>query len=207
MSKDDKPRVHSPDPTDSQRIILRLVLSAGKAAELCGISRRQLCYWTDKGVVEAVGEDEASAAPRRAYTLAALYRVTLIKREIDRGHSLHRAAQEVDRRLGARAQRQRELLEGSPAQREEFLIGHAERLREVAGRLRQAAAAHRGPRALLPVARALLTVRETEAGGDALAGLRDDPEACCRLAQAVDSISALLDELGIKPAARPPTEG
>jgi len=43
-------------PIDLTQLLFNLRLSTGKAAEFCHISRRQLCYWTEKGIIEAIEE-------------------------------------------------------------------------------------------------------------------------------------------------------
>jgi len=40
-------------PIDPSQLLFNLRLSTGKAAEFCHISRRQLCYWTDKVIYGA----------------------------------------------------------------------------------------------------------------------------------------------------------
>lgn len=202
MPRRDKVRVRPLSPIDPYRVITGLTLTAGKAAELCGISRRQLSYWADKGIIEAISEDGAGTldASRRLYDLAAVYRAMLIKRELDRGNSLHHAVQEVDRVLREHTEREREVVAASPADREQFLIKQAGRLVQIVHRLREAVAAHPGTDALLPLAQVLLLLGETATDSDITTGLRDDPETCCWLADALDRIDSLLDALGSRSA-------
>lgn len=202
MRKGDQPTARPLDPVEPYRVIMRITLSAGKAAELCGVSRRQLCYWADKGIIKAAAADSAGEADasRRVYDLRALHRAFLIKREMDRGRSLQRAVQEVDRLLRAHTERRRELASASPAEREQFLVGQSERLANIARRLREAAAARPGSDALLPLVRVLALLPEAGADSEAAGGLRDDPEACCRLADALERVAGLLDDLGAKSA-------
>ena len=44
-------------PVDLNCLLVNLRLTTGKAAEFCDISRRQLCYWTDKGIVDTIEEE------------------------------------------------------------------------------------------------------------------------------------------------------
>ena len=70
----------------------RLRLSIGEAARVTGISVRQLSYWTQKGLVRALGTPS-----KKRYDLRALERIALIKRYLMAGHPLEEAAREADR--------------------------------------------------------------------------------------------------------------
>ena len=41
-------------PVDFSELLERLELGIGQAARLCGVSIRQLSYWTDKGVIKPI---------------------------------------------------------------------------------------------------------------------------------------------------------
>jgi DNA-binding transcriptional MerR regulator len=88
-------------PVDPEELLKRLQLTTGKAAEFCDISRRQLCYWTDKAIVETIeGEGEpGEEGTRRVYDFAALRKVILIKQLLEQGRGLKRATREVDAAL------------------------------------------------------------------------------------------------------------
>jgi DNA-binding transcriptional MerR regulator len=57
-----------------------------------GISVRQLSYWTQKGLVRALG-----TPGKKRYDFRALERIALIKRYLTAGHPLEEAAREADR--------------------------------------------------------------------------------------------------------------
>ena len=70
----------------------KLRLSVGEAARVTGVSVRQLSYWTQKGLVRAVG-----TPTKRRYDFRALERIVLIKRHLAEGYALREAAQQADR--------------------------------------------------------------------------------------------------------------
>jgi DNA-binding transcriptional MerR regulator len=63
-----------------------LQLNIAQTASLCGISVRQLGYWTKQGYVAAEGRGE-----RRMYGLDSLRRILSIRRLMAEGHSLRQA--------------------------------------------------------------------------------------------------------------------
>jgi DNA-binding transcriptional MerR regulator len=76
-------------------VFRRLRLTAGKAAELCGITRRQLCYWTDKGIIPCVSGGNTADISRRIYDLNGLCKALALKRLMDEGRGLRRAVREL----------------------------------------------------------------------------------------------------------------
>jgi DNA-binding transcriptional MerR regulator len=66
-----------------------------QVARLCGISRRQLSYWVQRGFIPGDG----------AYTLPAVEKLLLIKGELDQGKSLRQAVQQVESHLADRKRR------------------------------------------------------------------------------------------------------
>ena len=78
-------------PIDLSDLLTRLRLGIGQAASLCGVSIRQLSYWTDKGIVQPVDEDRT-----RNYDYPAIEKITLIKQALDQGFSLEGAVAEVE---------------------------------------------------------------------------------------------------------------
>jgi DNA-binding transcriptional MerR regulator len=90
---------NSLSPIDPEELLTHLQLTTGKAAEFCDISRRQLCYWTDKGIIDTLeGEEEdfSEDGARRVYDFTALRRVLLIKQLLEQGRGLKRATREVE---------------------------------------------------------------------------------------------------------------
>lgn len=60
---------------------------------MCGVSRRQLAYWTQKGIISS-GD---------GYSLATIEKALLLRRELDRGRTLKGAVQVIERCLAERA--------------------------------------------------------------------------------------------------------
>lgn len=75
-------------PTDSSlwETLAQLQLNIAQTAALCGISVRQLGYWTKQGYVTATGHGE-----RRMYGLEAVRRILAIRRAMGEGASLRQA--------------------------------------------------------------------------------------------------------------------
>lgn len=67
-----------------------LTLNIAQTANLCGISVRQLGYWTRQGYVTAQGR-----GARRTYGLEAIRRVLAIRKAMDGGLSLRQALRQV----------------------------------------------------------------------------------------------------------------
>src|SRR5438552_14004073 len=70
----------------------KLRLSVGEAARVTGVSVRQLSYWTQKGLVRALG-----TPTKRLYDFRSLERIALIKQHLAEGYPLEQAAREADR--------------------------------------------------------------------------------------------------------------
>lgn len=140
-------------PIDSEELLLGLKLTTGKAAEFCDISRRQLCYWTDKGIIETIeGDGETDELGedgiRRVYDFTALRKVLLIKQLLEQGRGLKRATREVESYL---QQREDEELEADADRRtrEDALQRHTQRLEELAEQVRMGVQRGRVPPAEL----------------------------------------------------------
>lgn len=85
-------------PTDFNTLLWAslpaLVLNAAQTAALCGISVRQLGYWTRQGYLAAQGQ-----GARRGYNLDTVRRVLAIRRAMQEGASLRQALQQVPANL------------------------------------------------------------------------------------------------------------
>jgi DNA-binding transcriptional MerR regulator len=131
---------NSLSPIDPEQLLQHLQLTTGKAAEFCDISRRQLCYWTDKGIVETIeGENDevGEEGTRRVYDFNALWRVLLIKQLLEQGRGLKRATREVESYLQQVADN--ELLpEADRRTREELLQQQTQRMETLAEQIRSA---------------------------------------------------------------------
>ena len=128
-------------PINPEELLQGLKLTTGKAAEFCDISRRQLCYWTDKGIIETLeddgeGDSDESGA-RRVYDFTALRKVLMIKQLLEMGPGLKRATREAEFYL---QQMEDELLEPDADRRacEEMLQQQTERLLGVSDQVRSA---------------------------------------------------------------------
>jgi DNA-binding transcriptional MerR regulator len=92
----DVPLTTSLTPTIQEHLLNKLRLSIGEAARISGVSVRQLSYWTQKGLVRALGTPS-----KKRYDFRALERIALIKRFLNDGHPLEEAAREADRMVRA----------------------------------------------------------------------------------------------------------
>jgi DNA-binding transcriptional MerR regulator len=84
-----KPRVLNLLP-EEDRALARLWLNATDAAKVCGVTVRQLTYWTDKGIVPS------SSNNGRSYDVAGLNRAVAIDRAMSGGLTLEKAARLLD---------------------------------------------------------------------------------------------------------------
>jgi len=133
MSKEpnaqDKPALH---PIDIGELLAKLRLGIGQTAELCGISIRQLSYWTDKGIIKPMDEDRS-----RSYDYAAVETISLIKQALDQGYSLDGAVAEADAILQQRDEERRQIEEMSESNLEQLIIEKAENLQQLGERIRR----------------------------------------------------------------------
>ncbi|HEX2949549.1 MAG TPA: MerR family transcriptional regulator [Armatimonadota bacterium] len=131
---------NSLSPIDPEELLTNLQLTTGKAAEFCDISRRQLCYWTDKGIVDTIegdGEDFGEEGARRVYDFTALRRVLLIKQLLEQGRGLKRATREVESYL-QQLQDEELKTDADRRTREDKLQQQTERLENIAEQVRNA---------------------------------------------------------------------
>jgi DNA-binding transcriptional MerR regulator len=119
-------------PIDIGELLSKLRLGIGQTAELCGVSIRQLSYWTDKGIVKPVDEDRS-----RSYDYTAIERVSLIKQALDQGYSLEGAVAEADGALQKRDDEQRQIEEMSESNLERLILEKADQLQEIAERIKR----------------------------------------------------------------------
>jgi DNA-binding transcriptional MerR regulator len=153
-------------PIDLSEALSQLRLGIGPAARMCGVSIRQLSYWTDKGIFNqdatknrsSAGHSTAKDSARaRLYDYPALEKACLIKQGLDLGYSLEAAVAEADafiRKRDEERKRLDRLSEGELSllvqERTEALVGLADRIRRglrtyrVSGDLGRMAASSRG---------------------------------------------------------------
>jgi len=189
--------LHNIDPF---ALLERLRLTTGKAAEFCGVSRRQLCYWTDIGLVNAIeadpeeAGDEADAASRRVYDFSALYKIMLIKQALQRVKGLRRAAKETEDFLQRREHLAEELRSSIEKTREAFLSTQAERLENLSRELQSKVAQLNDRETLLALSESLEPLQQV--AGEISAGnivLEEDPASCLRLATLLEQAEARLE--------------
>jgi DNA-binding transcriptional MerR regulator len=119
-------------PVDFSELLERLELGIGQASRLCGVSMRQLSYWTDKGVIKPIARGSS-----RTYDYAAIVKVCLIKQGLDRGYSLEGAVAEAEAFLERQAKQQQELAAVPEGDLRKRLLERGERLRGFADRIRR----------------------------------------------------------------------
>ena len=186
-------------PIEPAELLRGLRLTTGKAAQFAEVSRRQLCYWTDTGIVASAEndqDDDNDNASRRTYDFDALHRVLLIKRALEHSSGLRRAAGEVDRYLADRRQRAQGLAASIEQKRDEFLTEQADLLENLVSQVQQLVPKVQDRRQLLELHGALdwldrLTDRVQ--AGDVL--LEEDAQACLRLASLVEQAEAKLESM------------
>src|SRR6267143_4346002 len=76
-------------------VLARLRLSAAEAARVCNVTPRQLIYWTKKGLVKPSADGEHD------YDVYAMEKVIRIRQALEKGYSLEKAANVVQRDLAA----------------------------------------------------------------------------------------------------------
>ncbi|MHB1006092.1 MAG: MerR family transcriptional regulator [Chloroflexota bacterium] len=81
------------EPLGLADIAAKVAFSTEQVARMCAVSRRQLAYWAQKGIIPA----------EEGYSLATVEKVMLVHRELSKGHTLRRAVQRAEKRLQDRA--------------------------------------------------------------------------------------------------------
>jgi DNA-binding transcriptional MerR regulator len=119
-------------PVDMSELLEGLQLGIGQAATLCGVSVRQLSYWTDKGIVQPVDEDRS-----RTYDYGAVEKVCLIKQGLDQGYSLDGAVQEAEAFLRRLEDERRRIERLSDSELEQLILQQANQLQQLAERIRR----------------------------------------------------------------------
>jgi DNA-binding transcriptional MerR regulator len=202
MPRDSNSGADTLQPVDPFALLERLRLTTGKAAEFCGVSRRQLCYWTDIGLVTAT-EDEAmeqddseDAASRRSYDFPSLYKIMLIKQVLARVKGLRRAAKEINDFLQQRSRETEELRASIDKKREAFLSSQADKLDGISRQIRERYTQLRSREKLLSLSEGmtpLLQMTQSIASGATV--LEEDPATCVRLASLIEQLEARLEGL------------
>ena len=170
-------------------VLGRLRLSAAEAARVCNVTPRQLIYWTKKGLVKPSSDGEHD------YDVYAMEKVIRIRQALEKGHSLEKAAQVVQREMGALQAEARRLDEMTPDALEDELRARLERLESRIGELRRALPASltiaRLRKAVAVLARldAQGALENSQANGDTAKAV------ALRLGRAIDELELLLREV------------
>lgn len=187
-------------PVDPFALLERLRLTTGKAAEFCGVSRRQLCYWTDIGLVTATEDelmehdDSDDPASRRSYDFESLYKIMLIKQVLSRVKGLRRAAKEINDFLQQRIRDTEELRASIDKKREAFLSQQADKLDTLGRQVKERYGQVRSREKLLSLSEGLVPLSQMAqsiAAGSTV--LEEDPGACLRLASLAEQLEARIE--------------
>jgi len=119
-------------PVDLSKLLERLELGIGQAAQLCGVSIRQLSYWTDKGIIQP-----ADQGASRTYDYHAIEKVCLIKQALDHGYSLEGAVAEAEAFLAQRDKEQEQLASVDDVELRKLVLERADKLHQFADRIRR----------------------------------------------------------------------
>ncbi|MGX7173998.1 MerR family transcriptional regulator [Enterococcus ratti] len=74
----------------------QLVVGISELSEIVGVSPRQLRYWEQKNFIHSVADD--TNCPRK-YRLPTVIKVEIIKKYLDEGYTLTKAAEKAENRL------------------------------------------------------------------------------------------------------------
>gem|GEM_PF-993311 len=133
-------------PIDLTEALARLQLGIGSAARLCGVSIRQLSYWTDKGVFSSDGDAPAKAGKKsskksalrsRLYDFAAIEKACLIKQGLDLGFGLEAAVTEAEDFLKKKREQKKRLSRLGAPELAKQVSASAASLTELAERVRR----------------------------------------------------------------------
>ena len=174
-------------------VIQRLRLSAAEAARVCNVTPRQLIYWTKKGLVKPSTSDDHD------YDVFAMEKVIRIRQALEKGYSLEKAAQVVQRDLAALASEVSRLDSLSVEDLEDELRRRLERLEDRVGVLRRTLPASL---TIARLRRAVGLLAHLEAQGSLQAASNNGDTAkalALRLGRAVDELELLVRE--VQPAA------
>src|SRR5207245_3266546 len=115
--------------------------SAAEGARVCNVTPRQLIYWTKKGLVKPSSNGDHD------YDVFAMEKVIRIRQALEKGHSLEKAAQMVQREMTTLQVEAKRLDDLTADDLEDELRTRLERLESRLGELRRSLPAS------LPVAR------------------------------------------------------
>src|SRR3989441_8018120 len=170
-------------------VLARLRLSAAEAARVCNVTPRQLIYWTKKGLVKPSTDGDHD------YDVYAMEKVIRIRQALEKGHSLEKAAQLVQRDIGTLEVEAKRLDELAPDALEDELRGRLERLESRVSELRRSLPASLTI-ARLPTAMGMLARLDARGALDSNQANGETAKAVAlRLGRAVDELELLLREV------------
>ncbi len=170
-------------------VVSRLRLSAAEAARVCRVTPRQLIYWTKKGLVRPSPDSEHD------YDVFAMEKVIRIRKALEKGHTLEKAAQVVQREMSA-IQADVERLASLGA--EELETELRRRLERLEGRIEALRAYLPTSLGIARLRRAVALLARLEAQGSLPASAGDGETSrtvALRLGRAVDELEQLLHEV------------
>jgi len=119
-------------PVDLSKLLERLELGIGQAAHLCGVSIRQLSYWTDKGIIQP-----SDRSGSRTYDYRAIEKVCLIRQALDQGYSLEGAVAEAEAYLARRDKARAQLASMPDEELRKLAQVRVDQLQQLADRIRR----------------------------------------------------------------------
>jgi hypothetical protein len=72
--------------------VIRLIVGIGEVADITGAPQRQIRYWQDKGIIQAIVSGDSST---RRYDYLNIKKILLVKQLLDEGYTLDAAAAKV----------------------------------------------------------------------------------------------------------------
>src|SRR6058998_4040428 len=169
-------------------VLTRLRLSAAEAARVCNVTPRQLIYWTKKGLVKPSTDGEHD------YDVFAMEKVIRIRQALEKGHSLEKAAQLVQRDIGTLEVEAKRLDELAPDALEDELRGRLERLESRVSELRRSLPASLTIARLRTAVGMLARLDARGALDSSQANGETAKAVALRLGRAVDELELLLRE-------------
>ena len=170
-------------------VLARLRLSAAEAARVCNVTPRQLIYWTKKGLVKPSTDGDHD------YDVYAMEKVIRIRQALEKGHSLEKAAQLVQRDIGALEVEAKRLDELAPDALEDELRGRLERLESRVSELRRSLPASLTIARLRTAVGMLARLDARGALDSSQANGETAKAVALRLGRAVDELELLLREV------------
>jgi DNA-binding transcriptional MerR regulator len=170
-------------------VVARLRLSAAEAARVCRVTPRQLIYWTRKGLVRPSPESDHD------YDVFAMEKVIRIRQALEKGQSLERAAQVVQKEMDTLAADVQRLEAMSSDELEGELRRRLEGLEERVSSLRRVLPASLG---IARLRRAVAVLARLEHQGDIVRSARDGDATkalALRITRAVEEIEHVLREV------------